>query len=125
MSSPVRLFLVAVLGLALVAPPAPAGAAGGDLDASFGAAGKVVVTPPTDAGEIATAHAVLSDGSVVVAGTAAPARSGYAFLVLPGRHDGSWAASGLSSGGLVVTGTSLDQNNRYPVVFLLRYTPTP
>ncbi|HEY3239653.1 MAG TPA: hypothetical protein VGL92_08825 [Acidimicrobiia bacterium] len=100
MPSSLRFFLVATL--ALFVAPAPAGAAGGDLDSGFGDAGKVVVTPPPDAGEIASAHAVLPDGSVVVAGTAAPARSGYAFLVLRVLPDGR-LDPGFGSGGRVWT----------------------
>jgi uncharacterized delta-60 repeat protein len=100
MPSSLRLFLA--VALALVGAPAPAGATGGDLDAAFGDAGRVVVTPPPDAGELAAAHAVLPDGSVVVAGTAAPARSGYAFLVLRVLPDGR-LDPGFGSGGRVWT----------------------
>ncbi|MGH8973075.1 MAG: hypothetical protein ACRD0C_07700 [Acidimicrobiia bacterium] len=98
-------FRVALLALAVGAAalvPAPAGAGGGDLDAGFGEAGKAVVTPPPEAGEIAAAHAVLPDGSVLVAGTAAPARSGYAFLVLRVRPDGH-LDPGFGTGGRVWT----------------------
>lgn len=101
------LLAIALAGLAPL-PPAPVGAAGGELDSSFGEAGRVIVTPPPDAGEWGTAHAVLPDGGVVVAGTAAPARSGYAFLVLrllpDGRLDPSFGSGGRVWTDLVTVG---------------------
>lgn len=87
---------------------APVGAAGGELDPGFGEAGRVIVTPPPDAGEWGAAHAVLPDGGLVVAGTAAPARSGYAFLVLrllpDGRLDPDFGAGGRVWTDLVTVG---------------------
>ncbi|MGH9038582.1 MAG: hypothetical protein ACRD0O_22720, partial [Acidimicrobiia bacterium] len=119
--------------------------ADGRPDPAFGTAGVVTAGPA-----IGSARAVISDpaGRLVVAGerlvvdsqrqvavarydptgTLDPAFAPGGLIgtdVLPGRHDGSWAASALPSGALLVSGTSLDQNNSYPVVFLLRYTPTP
>ncbi|MGH9034891.1 MAG: hypothetical protein ACRD0O_03940, partial [Acidimicrobiia bacterium] len=99
---PTSLRLVLIAALALATATAPAGAGGGELDTGFGDAGRVVVTPPPDAGEWAAAHAVQPDGSVVVAGTAAPARSGYAFLVLRVLPDGR-LDPGFGSGGRVWT----------------------
>jgi uncharacterized delta-60 repeat protein len=72
---------------AVAGPPIPAGAPGA-LDPAFGAGGKVVVPPPAEAGEWPGGQAVQPDGSIVVAGTAAPARNGYAFLLLRFLPDG-------------------------------------
>ena len=58
------------------------------LDAGFGQGGKVLVRPPAGAGEWPGGQAVQPDGSVVVVGTAAPARNGYAFLLLRVLPDG-------------------------------------
>ena len=78
---------------ALVAWAAPAassasGPAAGALDPSFGQGGKVVVKPPAEAGEWPGGQAVQPNGDIVVAGTAAPARNGYVFLLLRFRPDG-------------------------------------
>jgi uncharacterized delta-60 repeat protein len=61
-----RLDLVAILALLLALGPSPVRAAGGDLDPTFGAAGKVVTTYPNDAA--ANDAAIQSDGKIVVAG---------------------------------------------------------
>lgn len=74
---------------ALTGPvPARGEAPPGGLDPGFGTGGKVVVAPPAGAGEWPGGQTVQADGSVVVAGTAAPARNGYAFLLLRFRPDG-------------------------------------
>ena len=108
-----RLIALAV-GVALVwaLPTArAAGPAPGDLDDGFGNHGKVVVSPPPEAGEWPGAAAVQPDGSVVIVGTAAPARNGYAFLVLrflaDGRLDPSFGAGGRVWTDLVTLATPL------------------
>jgi uncharacterized delta-60 repeat protein len=89
--------------LAGVLPPAAAdGGRPGDLDPAFGNRGKVVVSPPAEAGEWPGAQAVQPDGAVVVVGTAAPARNGYAFLLLRFRPDGQLDPS-FGTGGRVWT----------------------
>ena len=96
--------LAAVLALfpgPAVAGPAAPGAPGA-LDPEFGQSGKVVVQPPTEAGEWPGGQAVQADGSVVVAGTAAPARNGYVFLLLRFRPDGKLDPS-FGAGGRVWT----------------------
>ena len=75
----------------------------GDLDAGFGNRGQVVVSPPAEAGEWPGAEAVQPDGAVVVVGTAAPARNGYAFLLLRflpnGQLDPSFGTGGRANQG--------------------------
>ena len=56
----------AALALLLALVPAPARAAGGDLDPTFGDAGKVVTTYPN--GAAANEVAIQPDGKIVVAG---------------------------------------------------------
>jgi uncharacterized delta-60 repeat protein len=93
---------VVLLG-ALLALPSPSGAAGpsaGALDPGFGQAGKVLVAPPTGAGEWPGGQAVQPDGKIVVAGTAAPARNGYAILLLRFLPDGTLDPS-FGTGGRV------------------------
>lgn len=91
---------------ALLVLPSPSGAAGADraaaggLDTGFGQAGKVLVLPPAGAGEWPGAQAVQPDGKIVVAGTAAPARYGYAILLLRFLADGKLDPS-FGSGGRV------------------------
>lgn len=88
---------------ALLALPSPSGAASpsaGALDTEFGEGGKVLVAPPTDAGEWPGAQAVQPDGKIVVAGTAAPARNGYAILLLRFLPDGTLDPS-FGTGGRV------------------------
>ena len=103
------------LGIGAVIPPAPprAGADSlpGALDPDFGEAGKVIVRPPGDAGEWPAAQAVAPDGRIVVVGTAAPARNGYAFLLLrftpDGRLDPSFGTAGRVWTDLVTLATPL------------------
>jgi uncharacterized delta-60 repeat protein len=89
------------------ADPAPAGS----LDPGFGQGGKVVVKPPAEAGEWPGGQAVQPDGAVVVVGTAAPARNGYAFLLLrflpDGRLDSSFGTGGRVWTDLVTLATPL------------------
>jgi len=80
--------LGALLGPAALSTAAGPSAGAGGLDPTFAQGGKVVVTPPGEAGEWPGGQAVQSDGDVVVAGTAAPARSGSVFLLLRFRGDG-------------------------------------
>ena len=110
------LSLLAAAGLlasALVAAGTGVGAEplSGALDPSFGDAGKVIVKPPADAGEWPAAQAVAPDGKIVVAGTAAPARNGYAFLLLrftpDGRLDPSFGTAGRVWTDLVTLATPL------------------
>ena len=56
----------AALALLLALVPAPARAAGGDLDPTFGDAGKVVTTYPN--GAAANEVAIQPDGKIVIAG---------------------------------------------------------
>jgi uncharacterized delta-60 repeat protein len=98
--------------LGLVGLPGPVAArSGGGLDPAFGDGGKVVVPPPAGAGEWPGGQAVGPDGSIVVVGTAAPARNGYAILVLrflpDGRPDPSFGAGGRVWTDLVTLGTPL------------------
>ena len=83
----------------------------GDLDAGFGNRGQVVVSPPAEAGEWPGAEAVQPDGAVVVVGTAAPARNGYAFLLLRflpnGQLDPSFGTGGRVWTDLVTLATPL------------------
>ena len=106
----IGLAVAAVIGAALPAARA-AGPAPGELDAGFGDHGKVVVAPPPEAGEWPGAGAVQPDGAVVIAGTAAPARNGYAFLLLrflpDGRLDPSFGAGGRVWTDLVTLATPL------------------
>jgi uncharacterized delta-60 repeat protein len=95
-----RRIAVMLLGvpLGLMPPVAADPSAAGGLDPGFGQGGKVVVTPPTEAGEWPGGQAVQPDGKIVVVGTAAPARNGYAFLLLrflpDGRLDPSFGTGG-------------------------------
>ena len=105
---------LAVLGafLGLAAPPVSgAGPAAAALDATFGQGGKVVVRPPGEAGEWPGGEAVQPDGDIVVAGTAAPARSGYVFLLLrflpDGRLDPAFGTGGRVWTDLVTLATPL------------------
>lgn len=95
----------------LLAPPTPAGASAGGLDPAFGDGGKVVVAPPAGAGEWPGGQAVQPDGSVVVVGTAAPGRNGYAVLLLrflpDGRLDPSFGTAGRVWTDLVTLATPL------------------
>jgi len=107
------LLLVAVV-LGALAPPAVSagpGPAPGDLDRGFGDGGKVVVNPPAEAGEWPGAQAVQPDGDIVVVGTAAPARNGYAFLLLrflpDGRLDPAFGTGGRVWTDLVTLATPL------------------
>jgi uncharacterized delta-60 repeat protein len=105
--------LGALLGLtspsASAGPAAAAPAASGALDPGFGQGGKVLVKPPGDAGEWPGGEAVQPDGAVVVVGTAAPARNGYAFLLLrflpDGRLDPAFGAGGRVWSDLVTLAT--------------------
>ena len=97
---------------ALPAPPgAAAGPPAGALDPEFGKGGKVLVVPPTDAGEWPGAQAVQPDGKIVVAGTAAPARNGYAIMLLrflpDGTLDPAFGAGGRVWSDLVTLDTPL------------------
>jgi uncharacterized delta-60 repeat protein len=86
---------------ALLTPTgAAAGPLAGALDPEFGKGGKVLVAPPADAGEWPGAQAVQPDGKIVVAGTAAPARNGYAILLLRFLPDGTLDPS-FGTGGRV------------------------
>ena len=97
---PVGLVVLAAFALLLMPVDSRASAGGGTgrLDSAFGQGGKVVVAPPAGAGEWPGGQAVQPDGSIVVAGTAAPARNGYVFLVLrflpDGRPDPSFGTGG-------------------------------
>ncbi|MDQ1501713.1 MAG: hypothetical protein QOI86_5053 [Actinomycetota bacterium] len=97
---------LALLGalLAALTPSASAGPSGaaGALDPAFGQGGKVIIPPPADAGEWPGGQAVQPDGAVVVVGTAAPARNGYAFLLLRFLPDGKLDPS-FGTGGRVWT----------------------
>ncbi|HET9769772.1 MAG TPA: hypothetical protein VFS16_02700 [Acidimicrobiia bacterium] len=98
--------------LALVGLPGPVSARPAvGLDPGFGKGGTVVVAPPAGAGEWPGGQAVGPDGSVVVVGTAAPARNGYAVLVLrflpDGRPDPSFGTAGRVWTDLVTLGTPL------------------
>jgi uncharacterized delta-60 repeat protein len=88
----------------IFALPGPSGAAAGPsagaLDPAFGKGGKVLVAPPADAGEWPGAQAVQPDGKIVIAGTAAPARNGYAILLLRFLPDGTLDPS-FGTGGRV------------------------
>lgn len=101
--------LVGALPPALAGGPSPSP---GDLDPAFGDRGKVVVSPPPEAGEWPGAQAVQPDGAVVVVGTAAPARNGYAFLLLrflpDGRLDPAFGTGGRVWTDLVTLGTPLN-----------------
>jgi uncharacterized delta-60 repeat protein len=108
--APVALTLLS----AILALPSPSGAAGppaGGLDAAFGQAGKVLVRPPEGAGEWPGSQAVQPDGKIVVAGTAAPARNGYAVLLLrflpDGKLDPSFGTGGRVWSDLVTLDTPL------------------
>ncbi len=112
---PVALLVLGAL-LALTSPSASAGpaatpGAAGALDPGFGQGGKVIVKPPGEAGEWPGGQAVQPDGAVVVVGTAAPARNGYAFLLLrflpDGRLDPSFGAGGRVWTDLVTLATPL------------------
>jgi uncharacterized delta-60 repeat protein len=97
--------LALVLLSALLALPSPSGAAGpsvGVLDTEFGQGGKVLVPPPPGAGEWPGDQVVQPDGKIVVAGTAAPARNGYAVLLLRFLPDGKLDPS-FGTGGRVWT----------------------
>ena len=91
-------FFAALALVTSAATGASAGARAGGLDPGFGQGGKVLVPPPAGAGEWPGGQAVQPDGSVVVVGTAAPARNGYAFLLLrflpDGRLDPSFGTGG-------------------------------
>ena len=107
---PVALAIVGAL-LGLVSPSAAAGPAAGGLDPGFGQGGKVVVKPPGGAGEWPGGQALQPNGDIVVAGTAAPARNGYAFLLLrflpDGRLDPAFGAGGRVWTDLVTLATPL------------------
>ncbi|HEV7862923.1 MAG TPA: hypothetical protein VGR20_09490 [Acidimicrobiia bacterium] len=107
---PVALVLLGAL-LAPMAPSASAGSGAGDLDPGFGRGGKVLVKPPVDSGEWPGGQAVQPDGAIVVVGTAAPARNGYAFLLLrflpDGKLDPSFGTGGRVWTDLVTLGTPL------------------
>ncbi|HVW31786.1 MAG TPA: delta-60 repeat domain-containing protein, partial [Acidimicrobiia bacterium] len=115
MRFPCRAAIVLAVLAGSLLPPAPPGAGAdplaGALDASFGDGGKVVVKPPAEAGEWPAAQAVASDGKIVVVGTAAPARNGYAFLLLrfmpDGRLDPSFGTAGRVWTDLVTLATPL------------------
>jgi uncharacterized delta-60 repeat protein len=100
--------------LALFGLPGPAVARsepGTGLDPGFGDGGKVVVARPAGAGEWPGGQAVQSDGAIVVVGTAAPARNGYAILLLrflpDGRLDPSFGTGGRVWTDLVTLATPL------------------
>ncbi|MCA1841586.1 MAG: hypothetical protein LC792_00075 [Actinobacteria bacterium] len=104
------------LCLALLGVPGPVGTrsgapSAGALDPGFGQGGKVVVKPPAEAGEWPGGQAVQPDGKIVVVGTAAPARNGYAFLLLrflpDGRPDPSFGTGGRVWSDLVTLATPL------------------
>jgi len=108
-----------VLLSALLAPAAPSAGAGpagnapaaGGLDPTFGEGGKVVVRPPAESGEWPGGQAVQPNGDIVVAGTAAPARYGYVFLLLrflpDGRLDPAFGTGGRVWTDLVTLATPL------------------
>ncbi|MCA1845288.1 MAG: hypothetical protein LC792_19265 [Actinobacteria bacterium] len=108
-----RILTLGLLGslLALPSPLVSANTGAGALDPAFGAGGKVVVKPPTDAGEWPGGQAVQPDGKIVVVGTAAPARNGYAFLLLrflpDGRPDPAFGKDGRVWSDLVTLATPL------------------
>lgn len=112
-----RASVALLLWTALAALPptsAEADAAGptpGRLDSAFGAGGKVLVAPPAGAGEWPGGQAVQRDGKIVVVGTAAPARNGYAVLLLrflpDGKPDPSFGTGGRVWSDLVTQGTPL------------------
>jgi uncharacterized delta-60 repeat protein len=110
---PVAIVVLAALTLLLTpaASRASAGPDAGGLDAAFGQGGKVLVPPPAGAGEWPGAQAVQPDGAIVVAGTAAPARNGYVFLLLrflpDGRPDPSFGTGGRVWTDLVTLATPL------------------
>jgi uncharacterized delta-60 repeat protein len=105
--------VLGLLGAVLALPPASraAGPSAGALDTGFGKAGSVLVAPPAGAGEWPGAQAVQPDGKIVVAGTAAPARNGYAILLLrllpDGRLDPTFGTGGRVWTDLVTLGTPL------------------
>jgi uncharacterized delta-60 repeat protein len=108
---PVALAFLAALLVLTAAPGASAGPGAVGLDSGFGQGGKVLVQPPAGAGEWPGGQAVQPDGSIVVVGTAAPARNGYAFLLLrflpDGRPDPSFGTGGRVWTDLVTLATPL------------------
>src|SRR2546423_1755792 len=96
-----RFVPIAAVVVALAAA-GPAAATPGDLDPTFGTAGKVL-TPVGAAEDSASAVAVQPDGKIVVAGPTVVSGKGWSFGVVRYNPDGT-LDPGFGAGGKVVTG---------------------